>query len=351
MSFKLRQGRLWGGLLLDRNTLMPSVLSFADSLGGGRVVFEKWASTDTPPLARHVVMELNGSGAVTYDVQDARIWMRKPPKYSDPRQVAIDSGFMQGVGASVAALTPKIGPWYVNPKIDGQQRGWFALDPSSRYSLMSRALGKELEYMELGADQARGSAYIPDGPTTFYQSRFLQLGPFLFEGPMYRTVDELPKAPDDGDVLGVLGWDIFIRSVVVLDRERKTVQLYDAEGYQPAKVEWLDIDMIDRVPCVKFMLLDIYPDGTTKERLVRVRLDLFEPQASAIRVRQPTTRLTENYVLIGEKECALLHLGAEQLEALSRTPYVDGIMGLSAFPPGQVIFDFSRQRVGFVKQQ
>ena len=342
LRYRLAGSELTGSIHLDPSTLYPQRLTFAQAHGGGQVAFEGWNPTQEPPMPGLVRLNSELDGELTFHVQNSQVWDRPPPQYGDPRATASDTGFLEGADPLVSAQRLANGNWIVRPLIDGKPRGPFLLDPSSPHSLMTQALGDSLGY--------RAFSTYPGGPTLapgttgegLYQSRFLQLGPFLLEGPRYAQVNKLPKPFKDSEesCVGLLGWDVFLRSVVVFDSERETVELHDpttlASDPEPWQaVQWIEMTLAARVPHLRLEL--------GEQRAVLVR---FDPQLQGAEVLlSGAIADAANASLAGRAVTTRpVELG-DEFDRLG-TPEVMGKFGPGALPPGALVLDYAHSRLG-----
>jgi len=86
----------------------------------------------------------------------------------------------------------------------------------------------------------------------FRQGRLFELGPLRFENPMYVELDlSFLAGIFDEEIVGIVGYDVFARSVVELDPATGEASLHDPATYTLKGGEWRELLLDGRVPAVQ----------------------------------------------------------------------------------------------------
>jgi len=105
----------------------------------------------------------------------------------------------------------------VRPRIDGRKVGWFLVDTGAGAHGVDSEVAAALGLPELGRRFVRTSDGVTGAP--YRRARTLTIGAATIDAPLFLELDLAPFARAAGVALaGVLGYDLFMRAVVGIDR-------------------------------------------------------------------------------------------------------------------------------------
>ncbi len=166
-----------------------------------------------------------------------------------PAPDRVDASFDADVPAEIVVHRARSGHLFVSALVNGEDVGLFLFDTGAGFSGLRVSVAEELGLAPFGETRLTG---MGGGVTRagLRRARTLQLGPLtvtdllLIDTPpgMHSEVDGIP-------VVGVLGWDILLRSVVELEAAGG-LRLYDPAQYRLAAGEWLPLTLHYKVPYV-----------------------------------------------------------------------------------------------------
>ncbi len=153
----------------------------------------------------------------------------------------------QAVGVSYnTEISPKIevrktasGNLFIKPKIQGKEVGWFLFDTGAGISLIEHDAIKGLNLHVVGKQIVGGIGgrsreneviaveNISIGPLTIDKLNFIESKKTLTEISNSKASKILGEP-----VMGVLGWDILLRSIVEMDMKNGLLSIYNADNYE-----------------------------------------------------------------------------------------------------------------------
>jgi len=160
-----------------------------------------------------------------------------PRLFAKPDTRPHDTRFDPHASARVEAMKTVTGHILVRPEVDGNDLGWFVLDSGAGISIITSAAAESAGMSALGRTVAGGA-----GPRTvtggFRQGRQFRLGPATIEGMLFLEMDLTMLTEAFGvPVVGAVGYDLLMRSVVLVDMQEPRVEIHD-----PADFRLEDID-------------------------------------------------------------------------------------------------------------
>ena len=169
-----------------------------------------------------------------------------------------DTRFDPHVSARVQAMRTVTGHILVRPEVDGQDLGWFVLDSGAGVSILTPAAAASARMPALGRTVAGGAG--PASVTgSFRQGRDFRLGPATIEGMLFLEMDLTMLAEAFGvPIAGVVGYDLFMRSIVRVDMLEPRVEVHDPAGFQlesitgrPGPGRWEELILYQNHPHVR----------------------------------------------------------------------------------------------------
>jgi predicted aspartyl protease len=138
----------------------------------------------------------------------------------------------------------------VHPTIDGEDVGWFILDTGAGGTCIDSGVADELELPSFGQVLAVGAAGKTDA--AFRRGKLFELGRLRFEDPIYVELDlEFLTAAFNETIAGIVGYDVFARSLVEFDPTNGHASLYDPASYELARGSWQPLVLDARTPAVQ----------------------------------------------------------------------------------------------------
>ncbi|MFO0981247.1 MAG: retropepsin-like aspartic protease [Planctomycetota bacterium] len=141
-----------------------------------------------------------------------------------PREVE-DTDFATDVESALTVKRAPSGHLLVPVKVNGEAVGWFVFDTGAGQTCIDLALAERL-----GLDQQRGVQAVGVGGATaasLCRARTFTIGPMTMENPRLIGLDLQPLSKSMGEgIAGVCGYDVFRRSVVVVDMRDAKIELY-----------------------------------------------------------------------------------------------------------------------------
>ncbi|KAH7414972.1 hypothetical protein KP509_14G021400 [Ceratopteris richardii] len=158
---------------------------------------------------------------------------------------------------SAKMIRVRSGHHLVRPLIDGKDMGYFIVDTGASGLVISRRKADELGM------HAYGELYITgvEGKfkTRYRRSKSLQLGPLKISFPVFIEApsDNIVKGVTEA-VSGILGYDIFCRTIVEMSSVESRITFYDPLQFQPSNLEvnWKVVHMLDNTPHAEVKFLE-----------------------------------------------------------------------------------------------
>ncbi len=251
LALHLAYGTWTGTLLVARETWLPTELESDEAGGVVRLEFDDYRAPHGFQVPHATRVHGVGGDVSTYTVEEVRkapAFLRDPyaPIDARPQDVTFSTEIPPELAETKAAVT---GHLLVHPRVDGKDVGWFLLDSGAGMNCIDPAVADEL-----GLDRFGEVSVVGVGGATLASFRAgteLELGPATFKGLPWVEYDLAPLEPHLGVELGgVLGYDVFARSVVVIAPADHRVWIHDPERWSsPPEASPLALD--HATPCVE----------------------------------------------------------------------------------------------------
>lgn len=264
LSVSLKGKKVESHVLVDESTWLPIRIELKAFGGIERWEFAKWtnfmpwikfkfamSTAHLPAAGGEHLYTAASDGMVCSDgssdicVYDYPLTPFKPRYAHHYPRIQVDSS----CPPSVKMVRAKSGHHLVCPVIDGKDMGYFIVDTGASGLVIS---GKKANEVDM---HAFGEVFITgvEGKfkTRFRRGKCLQLGPLKIDFPVFI------EAPSDNVVRGVteavsgiLGYDIFYRSIVEMSSAECRISFYDPLLYRPlgCEVKWEVLQMLDNTP-------------------------------------------------------------------------------------------------------
>lgn len=250
LAFRHADGIQHGTIALDARTWRARSASYGPDGQATEWRFADHREHEPLTLPGSIEVELEGMTQRLEVLAVARVEDVDDDVFAPRLQAPGDARFDAGLGAALEVRRARSGHLLVHPRIDGRDVGWFLLDTGAGTSCIARSAAQGL-VGPVGELVLRGIGGTV--PARFWRARELCLGPLVVDEPLFLELDLGFLEPSLGvRVGGVLGFELFARSVVEIDLQEPAVALFDPAAYQPpAGARWQEVLLHGRQPCVR----------------------------------------------------------------------------------------------------
>ncbi len=350
---------------IDRKTWLPLRMEYTGSDGKTVLTLGDYRKSSGVMIAYDVAQTALGQKnhyTLTAAVP-APTFIRNP--YAVLPWSAPDTTFDPAQPATVEMKRAFTGHILIHPKVDGKDLGWFILDSGAGSNVIDKSVADDEKMLSVGSIPAIGIG--PDAQTAhFRKATSITLGQMTVAHPFFVALDLKALSNVFGVKLsGIVGYDLFRRSVITVDLKGKSVLVEDPKTFTLATGNWVPLLLSNSHPIVagKF-------EGD--------REGLFRLDTGANGTVTFNGPATENLKLLDGRDTKDIQLGGvggmekakvgtiEYFElaghrfdkprvtfALSKTgPLGDktltGNLGQDFIEPFTVVFDYAHERIAFV---
>jgi len=277
--------------------------------------------------------------------------------------------FDSAAASQIEIKQAKSGHIFVKPLINGEKVGWFLFDSGAGGTMLTKELIDKYGFKRVAKTVAGGIGGV-HGFRDVYQGGQLSLGPISIKNLNYKTYyPERSMAPKllGEPVVGVLGWDILLRSVVEVDMKKAKMAIYNPKAYQIPSERRKRLFLHWKVPYVKadfspnhngIFMLDtgggkggiFFPNFSVRTYDLLKGQSAKRTNAQGAGGRIPIIRGSIDWFEIAGhrtyKAAAAFSLGEDHEADIFST----GFLGGAVIEPFKVVFDYSRNEVGFIKR-
>jgi hypothetical protein len=290
-------------------------------------------------------------------------------RYRKPPLQLAQTRYFSEVDPEIEVKQASTGHLFVKPTINGEQVGWFLFDSGIGDTMMSQALIDRFDLKRVGKAPTGGI-----GGSTGYRSVFqggrLQLGPLEISGLNYLAYDPSRSKASrilGEPVVGVLGWDVLLRSILEVDMQAGRIRILDAEKeriprdavqrlYLHWKVPYVDASfagghqgmfMFDTGAGKKGVF---FPNYTVKT------LDLLSLELGETGVVRgaggevPIVKASLDWFRVGGYSSRQVPVVLSTGEDYEADIYSYGFLGGGVVQPFRVMLDYRRNEIGFIKK-
>jgi hypothetical protein len=361
LDLKLRDGIREATIEVDRESWLPRSLRYVTAAGA-----VTWTLTDYNEalgfrFPHRLLREVVGirRGYRVQSIREAPLFVRSPFEYL-PAEPG-DTIFDPEASAELEVRRNNHRHLMVRPWVDGEQVGWFILDSGAGRSVITPGAADRLGLESFGETAVTGAG--GSVPAVFRQAGSFRLGPLTISDPVLLELD-LGFLP--GDVAGIVGYDVYRRSVVELDLKRAAVRLFDPRSYRRQDHDWEELFLTGKVPSVRCRFagdrdgicrLDTGDPGTVVFHTSTVReLALVEGRETrparlgGVGGRGRAREGAIEWFEIGGhrfREPSVLFALAEK--GAFANPYITGNVGLRMLRHFELVLDYPRRRIAFLR--
>ena len=291
-------------------------------------------------------------------------------RYRKPQLQLAETRYLQDIDPEIEVKQATTGHLFVKPTINGEQVGWFLFDSGIGDSMLSQELIDRFDLKRVGKAHTGGiggsTGYRP-----VYQGGLLQLGPLQISGLNYISYDaSRGKASRilGEPVVGVLGWDILLRSIVEVDMQAGRIRIFDADKERIPQAAAQRLYLHWKVPYVdasfagghqgRFMFDTgagkkgvFFPNYTVKTLDL---LSLEQGEAGVVRGaggEVPIVKATLDWFKVGGHTSRQVPATLSTGEDYEADIYSYGFLGGAVVKPFRVMLDYRRNEIGFIKRE
>ena len=349
---------------VDPNTLKPAKAVFHTTDGEVDIKLSDWrpAAGRQLPFAAEVTrggltdkFQVNGATAAMGD-------------YGEPAWKPSDAGFNPSVSPNLETKKAPFGLILVHPKINGKDVGWFILDSGSEVMVIDPKVADKLHLTKIGKQPLTGvggtiqAAFRTGGEVT--------LGPLTIHNVIFTEFDlgQLGNAFKI-NLGGIVGYDVFRRSIVAVDVKTPAVSIYQPDKYHlPKGAYWTEMLFDGGNPVVQA--------SCEGNRMAWYRLDTGDPSSVTFHAPYVNREHLLDSRTLGDAatggvggqarartgQIGWFQLGGHRFENENATfsladkgafanRYLAGNIGQALMMPFVTTFDFGADRVAFVPRE
>jgi hypothetical protein len=219
---------------IDPATSLPTGATLTASPGTISIKLSNWQSAGEwkLPLKAEVT-----TGGLTDTFEGDKVSEAPSPAYSEPKWVSNNIAFNTSIPAIVEAKKLPTGHIIVHPLVNGKDVGWFILDSGADIVVIDPKIADDLKLPKVGKLPLVGVG----GVTTesFRTIDDLKLGPATLKNTDCAEYDlSVFKRYFGVEVAGIIGFDMFRRTIISVDLDKPTVALYDPATFKLPAGDW-----------------------------------------------------------------------------------------------------------------
>lgn len=248
---RLRDRPWTARLFVDATTALPSRLEYESGSG---ITTVRFVSYDEEPVRRPRETTIEIGGIVYRSAfEPARNRRVSDEDFALELQRPTDFRFDPDAPPAVESKVLPIGLVLVKATVDDREEGWFLLDSGAgTYALDRKFLEETLRLRGFGKIPVFGAGGA--SASRLFRAQSLRIGPLTIERPIVvglegGLLDQLGAAfriP----IRGILGYDVFARAVVVMDKQEGIVELHPPGREPPGTVNWQPVRLYANHPCI-----------------------------------------------------------------------------------------------------
>jgi hypothetical protein len=362
-----RGSRVKGVLVVDRSTWLPKSLERRGDTTPDIWTFSAYEEKFGLRVPTGLAVSQRGTEWSKYQVTSVSVAQDDGQQsFAVPTTRPRDATFDAGVSARLTMKRAKTGHVLVRASVDRQDPGWFILDTGASSSVIDRATAAKLNWKPIG-EMPILSIFGPD-KSKLYRAATIKLGPLTIERPFMAEMDLSAFGDPLGEpIRGVLGFEIFSRSVAEIVLADGEISLHNPDSYSLKGGAWRALHLPRRHPATTASF-----EGP-HEGLFRLDLGAAGGPAGNVTFHTPTVDafnlLNDREILraragkqnIGVGEIAWFELGGHRFEHVQALfaldhdgPLADdntmGNIGVAFLEPFRVVLDYAHMRIAFAER-
>lgn len=356
-----------GDLRLDAETLLPIELRYGKGEDLAVWTYSDWREEGGVRFPGRLAIAQGGldqgltTGSIAVTEPDgAAADAAFRARLEQPR----DTRFDADVPAGIEVRRVMSGQMLVHPTVDGEDLGWFIFDTGAGINCISTHVADQLPEGPFGNILAQGVGGTV--PSRFWRADELTLGPVTIDAPLFMGLDlAFLKSYFGVEVAGILGYELLARCAIELDPSEPAIALHDPATYElPEAGTWAAAKLYGKIPCVR---------GAFEGKQGLFKIDTGASGAvmlyhravvdhGLLEGRETVSSLSGGVggsIKTREGVLETFEFGGKPFEAVPASfivedrgafadEYVEGTVGVEILRSFVLVFDYPRERVGFV---
>jgi hypothetical protein len=367
LSMRLPDGILEATLSIDPRTFLPQRCQWTSF---GQECYIKWSRWgDVGGFAfpgeilswaefEEIRIRIDTVGAAGEEIADLILPVTRNP---------VDTRFHSELGSAIPLIRIPSGNLAVHPQVNGQEIGWFLLDTGAGSSVIDIAWADSLRMETIGELPAMGFGGLI---TSHYRiGENLSLGPVEIDRPTFLEIDLSPLREAFGmDIAGILGYDLFMRSLVDLDVTGDSLRLYQPGAWESLEADWLEIVFHRNAPLLTYTfegdhtaLFDLdtgFPGQITFNRAFAERsglldeLDMETFTAGGVGGMMEMHNGQLDWLEIGDRRWEQVPFSvAGEAQGVLADEAIAGLVGTGLLACYRALIDYPNGRIGLVEKE
>jgi hypothetical protein len=249
LRLKRKGGLLEALLSIDSTTWLPVHLKY---LTPGKT--QTWALSN---YQKHFgvqvpfnMIAVNENATTRYLVENVARDKPASDAFTLSRGLPKDTEWNRDASPNVEIKRARTGHLLVRPLIEGQPAGWFLLDSGAGAMVITPKIADRAQMESFGKVPVRGVGGTIQSP--FRRGKRFELGQLVVQNPLYIEIDFTAISRAIGEeVAGICGYDLFLRSIVVLDSIAPSLEIREPSAYQLSQGEWQEMYLDSNIPHIK----------------------------------------------------------------------------------------------------
>jgi hypothetical protein len=161
-----------------------------------------------------------------------------------------DFSFDASIAPEIEVARTAQGHFMVKPKINGMELNWFFLDTGASVNIISPEGAEKVGLRDIGTSPLQSIFGLIE--TRIYKGDELQLGPVSLDEPIFLEMDLEGISQALGmKVDGIVGFDLFARTIIELEVATDRVAIFDPATYDSGNTTWDELILDSQHPVVK----------------------------------------------------------------------------------------------------
>lgn len=358
----LDQGKLKMKTRMSNQTLK---LVASNSPGYEKIIFSESISNGLLKIPKQIKIEWDFElsaytlNSITYDFITHDIF--DPPKYR-----ATGSTFRSGKSGQLETRWSDSGNFFIKPKIEGKDYGWFLFDSGAGISLLSTEISDLLNFDAIGEAKVSGVGGSL-GNKNIRVGKNIEIGPLKIDSLRFFEYDPAKSKASkmiDEPVIGVIGWDLLLRSILDVNTRDGSIKIYEPGKYKVDPKMTKELFLHWNVPFIEatfeskdgIFMLDtgagnkgiIFHFSAVKRFSLLERKALKERRViGAGGIVNAKIGTIDRFQITNEKmyNVPAIFISSEDGEA---DLFTTGFLGTKAINSDRIVFDYANNTVGFL---
>jgi hypothetical protein len=368
LRFTLPKGKLAGVIKVDRRTWRVSEWAYSAGDGERVVRLEGAAESKHGWYPARVISRGRSGDETRIDidrVQLASAQGRKELERPVFRRGTLpdDVEFDAAAPPELEVKRTKSGHLLVRPRVNGQEVAWWLFDTGAGQNCIDTKVVEKLGLERFGKVPVNGIGGMVH--SSFVRPKTLSVGPMTLRDPLMTEIDMSPIGAALGeDIGGIVGFNTIQRCVARVDMALAKVSLHDPSQPEPKGIVWTPIFLYGRHPIVEasfegrrgLFKLDTGADNAVSFHVPAVEeLDLLDARETT----EGKSGGVGGMRTVRVGKVAWFELGGKRFENVTaefatekvgafHDAYSLGNIGAALMRGFELVFDYQRERIGFV---